>query len=62
MATDRLLLSSVQFRKLPAVTPPPSPQPSPPEAGGEGGEEAAGFSNHKALNQVDFSPSPPMGA
>jgi hypothetical protein len=48
-------------RKLHAAVLPPSPQPSPPEAGGEGVEEVAGFSNHKALNQFTFSPSPPMG-
>jgi len=40
---------------------PPSPRPSPPEAEGEGVEEAAGFSKHNSLNQVHFSPSPPMG-
>jgi len=37
------------------------PGRKPPEAGGEGVEEAAGFSMHNSLNQVPFSPSPPMG-
>jgi len=37
------------------------PHPTPPEAEGEGVEEAAGFSMHNSLNQVHFSPSPPMG-
>ena len=48
-------------RKLHAIVPPPSPQPSPPEAGGEGVDDGAGFSNHKALNRFHFFPSPPMG-
>jgi hypothetical protein len=41
---------------------PPQPQPLlSPEAGGEGVGDAAGFSNHKALNRSNFFPSPPMG-
>jgi hypothetical protein len=39
---------------------PPHPNPLPPKRE-EGVEEAAGFSNHKTLNQFTFSPSPPMG-
>ena len=40
---------------------PPSPQPSPPEAGGEGVDDVAGFSNHKALNRFHFFPLSPNG-
>ena len=37
------------------------PHPNPPEGGGEGADDVAGFSNHKALNRFHFFPSPPMG-
>jgi len=48
-------------RKLHAGVLAPLTPTSPPETGGEGVEEAAGFSMYKSLNQVHFSPLSPNG-